>query len=261
MKYYTIPPGASLQGIVNFFWVAECDGAPEESFTYFSTADSCPKLIFPYRLPESVITPADRTFFASGIQGQTQSHGRFATPKQFGMFGMYLFPYAIPSLFALPASALSNQLLGLETLLGEAGKVLAEQMEMATDNGQRMRIISGFFDQQLKRHYHQETAITLAIQQIRRQQGLVNIRDLASEYCLSQKQFERKFRELSGFMPKLYARIVRFEAVLQNYPTYESLTQLGYACGYYDQAHFIHDFKAFSGHHPKSYFAAVPQLA
>jgi AraC-like DNA-binding protein len=95
---------------------------------------------------------------------------------------------------------------------------------------------------------------------MRKQGGQVNIRELSTQYFLSQKQFERKFKEHSGFMPKLYARIVRFETALSGYSRNRSLTEVGYESGYYDQSHFIHDFKKFSGHHPRSYFAAIPEL-
>jgi transcriptional regulator GlxA family with amidase domain len=84
----------------------------------------------------------------------------------------------------------------------------------------------------------------------------VNIFNFADNYCLSLRQFQRRFKELSGFPPKLYARIIRFGAAMQRYGNnFRSLTDIAYECGYYDQSHFIHDFKEFSGYHPKQYFS------
>jgi hypothetical protein len=50
MKYTPLVPHASLSGLVNYFWVAEADGKQTAPYTYLSTADSCPKLVFPYPL-------------------------------------------------------------------------------------------------------------------------------------------------------------------------------------------------------------------
>jgi hypothetical protein len=70
------------------------------------------------------------------------------------------------------------------------------------------------------------------------------------------RQFQRRFKQLSGFPLKLYARIIRFGAAMQRYGNnFRSLTDIAYECGYYDQSHFIHDFKEFSGYHPKQYFS------
>jgi AraC-like DNA-binding protein len=48
---------------------------------------------------------------------------------------------------------------------------------------------------------------------------------------------------------------LRFESALEEYGNRnKSLTEIAYDCGYYDQSHFIHEFKEFSGHHPRHYF-------
>ena len=58
-----------------------------------------------------------------------------------------------------------------------------------------------------------------------------------------------------GFPPKLYSRITRFQAALGEYGSGKSLTDIAYDCGYYDQSHFINDFREFSGYNPKVYFS------
>ncbi|WP_350340143.1 helix-turn-helix domain-containing protein [Paraflavitalea speifideaquila] len=51
-----------------------------------------------------------------------------------------------------------------------------------------------------------------------------------------------------------------FQEALQQYgSTFKSLTDIAYECGYYDQSHFIHDFKEFSGYHPGQYFKGRPE--
>jgi len=86
--------------------------------------------------------------------------------------------------------------------------------------------------------------------------SLMPVDELAKRSFLSTRQFERNFKNFSGFSPKLYSRIIRFQSATQQYGTcYNTLTDIAYDCGYYDQSHFIHDFKQFSGYHPKQYFS------
>lgn len=76
-------------------------------------------------------------------------------------------------------------------------------------------------------------------------------------FNLSERQFERKFREYSGFNPKLCMRIVRFEEACNFYghSGQKTMTEIAHECGYYDQSHFIRDFKEFSGYEPGHYFS------
>ncbi|HTD40430.1 MAG TPA: helix-turn-helix domain-containing protein, partial [Mucilaginibacter sp.] len=65
----------------------------------------------------------------------------------------------------------------------------------------------------------------------------------------------RKFKIYSGFSPKMYLRLTRLQNALKQYGHDKTLTQIAYECGYYDQSHFIHDVKAFTGYHPGFYFS------
>lgn len=78
---------------------------------------------------------------------------------------------------------------------------------------------------------------------------------MAHEVCLGIKQFERTFSKYVGVNPKKFASIIRFQNVLQiKSKNNKSMTQLAYNNGYYDQSHFIHDFKSLTGLTPKAFF-------
>jgi transcriptional regulator GlxA family with amidase domain len=83
----------------------------------------------------------------------------------------------------------------------------------------------------------------------------ISITSLANDCNLSRRQFERAFKEYSGFSPKVFLNLVRFNSVIKaKTQANNSLTQIAIDCGYFDQSHFIHDFKTFSGYTPKEYF-------
>ena len=132
-------------------------------------------------------------------------------------------------------------------------------MLTAGGNDCRLQILSQFLEKRLANDHREEPLVFASIGHIIHRRGLVNVRELARENFLSDRQFERKFKEFSGFSPKLFARISRFQATLKEYGSGKSLTAIAYDCGYYDQSHFINDFKEFSGYNPKVFFNGLAE--
>jgi AraC-like DNA-binding protein len=86
--------------------------------------------------------------------------------------------------------------------------------------------------------------------------GLVRVGDLAAQAGIGPRQLERLFRERVGVSPKLFLRIVRFQEVLGALRTGAApagWAEVAATHGYYDQAHFVHDFKAFTGTTPAAW--------
>ena len=73
--------------------------------------------------------------------------------------------------------------------------------------------------------------------------------------CLGIKQFERTFSKYVGVNPKKFASIIRFQNVIQMKSKHKkSMSQIAFDNGYYDQSHFLHDFKSLTGLTPKDFF-------
>lgn len=259
ISYYTISPGSTLAPYVRFYWVLEGELPNGQSYTHRTMADGCVEMVFHYRgrFHELLDNGMEEASFTAGIDGPSQCHARFSINEAFGIFGVYLFPFAVPRLFNLPVSALSDQAVDLQSLLGQQGADLEEQVMLAANNQQRASILTRFLESCLLTQTTPErTHVFAAIQEVIRTRGLVNIGSLASQACLSSRQFERSFKQFAGFTPKLYSRIIRFQSALEAFgQKQKSLTEIAYDCGYYDQSHFIHDFKEFSGFHPGQYFS------
>lgn len=263
MQYFTIPPPKSLARYVRHFWVLEGDVAPGESFLHRTMADGCPELLFHYcgSLDRLDLRGENQNCFRSGIQGQTQEFKRFSTSHSLGLFGIYLYPYAIPELFGIAATEMANQMPDLQSLLGKDAAALEEQMVLAPDTASRLAIICNDLQRRIPDKNNAPQGINETIAHIIDTKGMLNVAELASRNFLSTRQFERHFKTMSGFSPKLFSRIVRFQSALHENKANKSLTEIAYDCGYYDQSHFIHDFKAFSGHHPMLYFSGKAEGA
>jgi AraC-like DNA-binding protein len=92
--------------------------------------------------------------------------------------------------------------------------------------------------------------------------GNLPIEKLASISCLSLRQFERVCKQRIGMPPKLFARITRFSKAYRLYEnsSHKSWTSIAHECGYFDQMHFIRDFKEFAGVTPRSIEKELEQL-
>lgn len=254
MHYQTIAPSKQFAGIVRHYWVLESD----LPYTHYSMADSCPELLFHYRGIFDELLPLGQRqrSYTAGLNGATHQPRRFQVQQGFGIFGLYLYPHAIPLLFGLPGSALTNQLVSLDFLLQQEGPELEEKIGSAKSTCQRVRIMEGFMADKLRRHYQKAGPIDQSIHAILQGKGQARVKQLASDSCLSERQFERKFRDTTGLSPKLFSRIARFHAAMEEYGNAQkSLLDIALDCGYYDQSHFIRDFREFSGQQPKAFFS------
>ena len=92
--------------------------------------------------------------------------------------------------------------------------------------------------------------------------GQFRVAELADRCHTSARQLERKFDEATGVSPKTLARAIRFEAIRSRlmFQPDANLTDLAYEFGYTDQAHFIHDFKAFTNKTPREFAAEMLKL-
>lgn len=134
----------------------------------------------------------------------------------------------------------------------ESDEILEKFIE-AKNNQQRVNIIENFFIKKLINNHH-DLVILNAINAIKHKKGLIKIKNLSESLNLSQDAFEKRFRKSVGSSAKHYASITRLKNIIKKYPVYNSLTEVSYEAGYFDQSHFIKEFKTFTGHTPKEFF-------
>ncbi len=108
-------------------------------------------------------------------------------------------------------------------------------------------------------HFYRASAfcpvIDYAIKLIRRSGGAISMRELMDGTCLSERHFRRLFREHTGLPAHSFLRIYRFYQVFWRLQSghFLSLTKLAHDVGYFDQAHFIRDFRFFTGQSPREF--------
>lgn len=98
-----------------------------------------------------------------------------------------------------------------------------------------------------------EDIIKEAVHEIIHSQGATSIKKIVDELAVSRDSFEKKFRKQVGTSPKKFSNIVRFRNLFENGYKYTTLTEMGLNAGYYDQSHFIKDFKVITGKNPSKF--------
>lgn len=139
-----------------------------------------------------------------------------------------------------------------EDLWGQMGKSLEQQVFVAQSTPERVRVIEGFLIECLNRYVKDERKLDCAVQSLLYHYQDMNVQQIQQNLFLSQRQMERKFKAAVGVSPKAFQRISRFEAVIKKLLLARQNKYLDIAMehGYYDQSHFIKDFKYYIGEAP-----------
>ncbi len=189
------------------------------------------------------------------ICGQQTSYYDLSLAGKTGMFLIVFKPHGVKSFFNFPITELLNESLSLHDLLNNEAIELEDKLFNAPKNRQRISLLEDFLIKRLN-HNNEFERVEHAIKIIENFKGQIKTKDIAPEVCLGIKQFERTFSKYVGINPKKYASIIRFQNVIQLRRKHKnsSMFQLAIDNGYYDHAHFIHDFKSFTGLSPKEFF-------
>ncbi|MDQ1095986.1 MULTISPECIES: helix-turn-helix domain-containing protein [Chryseobacterium] len=263
MEYEKIYPKSSIRHLVHFFWNFEGDFTETSLYSHSSVACVYPKLAFQY-IPGMMIMEngESKKLFVSGVQSQTNAYYELSSSKKAGIFGVYLQPYAIPILFNIPADEMTNQNIEITELCGKEGLFLEEQILNCRSTQERIETITYFIEKRVSDLPFNLQMMMNAIHHLIMNNGNIKMPELLADHFLSQRQFERNFKTLTGFSPKYFSRIIRFEkSITAAYHNQQlSLTELALHSGYFDQAHMIRDFREFSGKKPSAYFSQDQSL-
>jgi AraC-like DNA-binding protein len=131
---------------------------------------------------------------------------------------------------------------------------LEEQLAEAKTDLQRIVLIEHFLIKRMT-HTEPDKLVLAALALIHKSRGNIRIKELMEQLHISQSPLEKRFRQAVGSSPKKFTSIVRFKNVIQQQSSISSLTELGYEAGFYDQAHFIKEFKIFTGDTPENFFS------
>jgi AraC-like DNA-binding protein len=258
MKYIELPPLPALRAYVHLIWCLEFDTATEFGPPERIAPDGIVEFVFHYRGKMAVrfagegFAPLPR----SSIVCQTRRYVEMFAPGTVGFVSVRFRPWGALHFLGAPVSELADQVVAAEDVWGGIVGELEEQLSGAAALNERVALVEQFLLGRLCQH--RKNQVETAVRAVWRHKGDIRVVGLCRELGISERTAQRVFRTAVGMSPKSYARLARFLhacSVLRR-PGLSSLTEAGYECGYYDQAHFIGDFKAYSGMTPGEFVAA-----
>jgi AraC-like DNA-binding protein len=177
------------------------------------------------------------------------------TSRSLSFIGVRFRPGGAFPFLTLPVGELQD--IGVEPALvwGAAARVLREQLLAAAAPDARFRILECFLLDRLRKARESHAAVRYAIDAIGASEGSANIAGIVEHTGLSPRRFIAAFRDEVGVAPKVFSRLARFRRVIGSLRQAHDVDWASVAldCGYFDQSHFIHDFRSFAGVSPSAY--------
>jgi AraC-like DNA-binding protein len=162
----------------------------------------------------------------------------------------YLTPLGGRRLFGMPMGELTRQVVDLEDLMGREAGELAERLAAAPGWAERIDIFERAIAARVLRAEPVAPELEWAWERLVETDGAAPIGALGEQLGWSRRHLAARFREELGMPPKAVARILRFERAVERLRAGDDLAALALDSGYYDQAHFNRDFRAFAGATP-----------
>jgi AraC-like DNA-binding protein len=196
------------------------------------------------------------------LSGVSSRYGVIDTAEQECVAGVCFRPGGTVPFFAAPADELRDAGVPLEFVWGRrrAGR-LREQLLAAPTPAAKLDALERAMAEAWKASAP-DPAVMFALDRFADQPEVVRIAAVAGRIGLSPRRFIERFKAAVGVAPKRYCRILRFQRALQGAESGRTVdwTRIAVDCGYFDQAHFIHDFRSFAGITPTGYEAGRTQF-
>jgi len=250
MKFDKHFPTEQLKPYIKYFVVSENE--LENEYKVFPSSG----LVIGFQYKGQLATIKDNSennLATAGITGITDGYKVFKNSANIGTILVYFTEIGFTHFASHPANELFNLSLSLDDIFDKNSITeVEEKLAIAKSDKLRIKIVEQFLVSQLK-DIQTDKLILEAVKLIYQSNGTIRIKELNEKLFISQSPFEKRFRKLVGTTAKKFASIVRFNAVLDSLNETKTLTEICYENNFFDQAHFIKDFKQFTGETPENF--------
>lgn len=250
MKFDKHFPTGQLKNYIKYYVVSEID--MESEYKVFPSSGLVIGFQYKGRL-STIRNKAESNLTSAGVTGISDGYKIFKNSAEIGTVLVYFTETGFTHFASHPANELFNVSTSLDNVFDRKTVAEAEEkLTMAANDKQRIKIVEQFLVSQLK-DLATDRLIVEAVKLIYQTNGTIRIKELNEKLFISQSPFEKRFRKIVGTTPKKFASIIRFHTILKNLDTTKSLTEICYEYNFFDQAHFIKDFKQFTGDTPENF--------
>lgn len=245
VTYSEFLPHPELQSFVYCYWELKTNEELDSPFVYRVVTDGCIDIFFN-------LANSEENF----VMGFCKKYTEFPLENSFQYVGVRFLPTMFPQIFGINASLMSNKFQLLKEIAPDTSAFLASNFKESIDQKEIQSKLDDYFLSVINiNDFNDDHRFYNAIDLILKNFGVINLEQELNT-GISQRQLRRLFKYYIGSTPKSFSKVVRFQNILRAKPSTQSLkrNKLFYDLGYYDQAHFIKDFKSFYGVTPTKAF-------
>jgi AraC-like DNA-binding protein len=256
MKKYSIPPSKFLYAYIDRYWDWESSGKEEISLPKVLPGTGV-ELVFHYRdasfrgehLAQTIKTPRCH------ITHLKRSPFQLFPAKDIGFLSVRFRGGAFRHFSPYPAAEVLDTFISAEDIWGPTGAELSQRIAEADNLQHRIFLLEHYLTEFLLRFRRTEPRIDYAIHRLYYSASTLRPQDIAEELALSPRQFQRLIREAIGMGPKNFCLLTRFQQTVRELLLRKETDYLAIAldAGYFDQSHFIKEFKRFTQETPSSF--------
>lgn len=191
------------------------------------------------------------------LAGLRASARRMYTSERAGVVLATFHTTGAARFFATPLHELFGETAPLDALVpASAIERVRQRVCEARDARGRVAAVEEFLLERLGSSAR-DALVSTAVTAIERARGNLRIGELARSLSLSRDRLEKRFRSAVGATPKQLATILRVKTAVELHRSGVTLTDAALEAGYFDQSHFIREFKLFTGLSPRRFFDGV----
>lgn len=264
MRYYTRRPTSPLSACVADLWLYS-GYRPAHTFERILPTGTV-EIVINLRNADPLRCYDSDTFALAGtiqgplVSGARARHCMVDTAQQEEIMGVHFAPGGACALLGISVDEIHDQDVSLESLWGRSARELHERLLEETAPGPRLAILEAALLERMQQNRLPHPVVHAALRELEKIDVPVGVAQIAARFGWSDRHFIRTFTSQVGITPKSYGRIRRFQAALARVQSGRApdWATLAVDCGYYDQAHLIRDFRAFSGITPTAYARITP---
>jgi Helix-turn-helix domain len=257
MDYQEYKPSADLATIVKCYWTLEVP-FQEDAQRQLILPDGCIEMFFILGDDVKRYTYEDNFIIQPRqmVLGQITEQFYIEPTGNVKTFAVRFYPYGFANFLDQSIDVLANKETPLNLLFGEeTAKRLSQKIMDSKTTSERIGIIEGFLFDRLNDDAIIDTIVKITIDSMFLSKGSQSLSHILKDDLSKRRQLERNFKKQIGLSPKQLSKVIRLQATLKMLlnQTTEAFTDIAYENEFYDQAHFIKDFKEFTGLTPKAF--------
>jgi AraC-like DNA-binding protein len=257
MEFKHFLPSDILKPYVRHYYIFESDSDTEFEDTVFPSGDM--EAIF--NLGEGIWeSSVENTFIKTPkieLWGQITKPLAIRSKGKHTMLGIKFFTHSASYFFNDEIGVFNDQISDLGYLMGSPVKILHAQLLETKDQDKRIALIETFLLKKLigneKKSFKVDKVANI-LTSIKKNPAENNLSNIASKHGITPRYLHKLIYQHTGLSPSSFNKINRFQFSLKLIAKNDQpFTSIAYDCGYFDQSHFIRDFKSFTGVTPSAY--------